>query len=256
MLLIVMVGAAFFASAAASEVLAATNFNATSPLGHDPTGLAYLRETYNSPRGEAFGNSFAMIIVTELGDKTFFIAALLAMRNSRRAVFAGAALGLWLMTVLSAGIGLVLPTFLPKVYTHYAAVVLFAFFGTRQLYDCLQMVRRGEGQGASDELAEVESSLKEKEFRSRSAVAMQALTLTFLAEWGDRSQIATIALSAAKEAVGVTLGGIAGHSCCTCLAVVGGRVLATRISERAVLGAGGALFLAFAIHGVIVGPEA
>jgi len=45
--------------------------------------------------------SFSVIIVSELGDKTFFIAAILAMRHSRIAVFLGAAAALFLMTVLS-----------------------------------------------------------------------------------------------------------------------------------------------------------
>lgn len=45
--------------------------------------------------------SFSVIIVSELGDKTFFIAAILAMRHSRCAVFLGAAAALFLMTVLS-----------------------------------------------------------------------------------------------------------------------------------------------------------
>ena len=35
-------------------------------------------------------NSLIMILVTELGDKTFFIAAILAMRNGRLVVYAGA----------------------------------------------------------------------------------------------------------------------------------------------------------------------
>lgn len=35
-------------------------------------------------------NSLAMIIVTEIGDKTFFIAAVLAMRHGRIVVYAGA----------------------------------------------------------------------------------------------------------------------------------------------------------------------
>lgn len=78
--------------------------------------------------------------------------------------------------------------------------------------------------------------------------------LTFLAEWGDRSQIATIALAAAKDPIGVTIGGIVGHSFCTGLAVVGGRMLAAKISERTVALAGGLLFLIFGLHSCYTGP--
>lgn len=49
----------------------------------------------------AFVASFSVIIVSELGDKTFFIAAIMAMRHMRLTVFGGAIAALALMTVLS-----------------------------------------------------------------------------------------------------------------------------------------------------------
>eukprot|EP00439_Symbiodinium_sp_Y106_P031762 s451_g3.t2 len=139
-----------------------------------------------------------------LCDKTFFIAALLAMRHDRLAVFFGSAGALAAMTALSATIGLVLPKLMPRKYTHWAAVALFVYFGLKLLWEALQMLRSGSGSGPSEELEEVEQSLKEESPKAKQtwAVAGQALTLTFLAEWGDRSQISTIALAAAKDPLG------------------------------------------------------
>ena len=98
-----------------------------------------------SNTGVAFFNSVTMTIATELGDKTFCIAALMAMRYNRIFVFAGAIGALLVMTVLAVGIGVAVPTLLPKTYTHYAAAALFAYFGTRLLREAQQMkVRRGE----------------------------------------------------------------------------------------------------------------
>jgi putative Ca2+/H+ antiporter (TMEM165/GDT1 family) len=45
--------------------------------------------------------SFSVIIVSELGDKTFFIAAIMAMRYNRLTVLVGAMLALGVMTCLS-----------------------------------------------------------------------------------------------------------------------------------------------------------
>lgn len=65
-----------------------------------------------------------------------------------------------------------------------------------------------------------------------SRILMQAFTMTFLAEWGDRSQLTTIILGAREDIYGVIVGGILGHSLCTGLAVIGGRIIAQRISVR------------------------
>ena len=197
---------------------------------------------------EAFVTSFMVIVATELGDKTFFIAAIMAMRHSRFTVWAGAAGALAVMTVLSTAVGHVAPMLLPPALTHYAAVCLFAVFGVRMLRES-----RGASSAASDELEEVEAELEKKEEdvpadeeaaaqteaaakseSKKQKILLQAFTLTFLAEWGDRSQIATIALAAAKEPFGITLGATIGHACCTGLAVIGGKLLASRISERMV----------------------
>jgi putative Ca2+/H+ antiporter (TMEM165/GDT1 family) len=204
-------------------------------------------------------NSFAMILATEIGDKTFCIAALMAMRSNRRAVAFGGISALVVMTILSIAIGMAVPSLLPKQYTHYAAAVLFAGFGLKMLWEA----RTADATGFGEEMAEAEAALASEdkktpgaaatsaeadssadveergEVRSRKgvgpsppvvspvlasasatstgqldgslqlkrdwAVVTQAFTITFLAEWGDRSQIGTIAMAAAQNPFGGAL---------------------------------------------------
>jgi hypothetical protein len=68
-------------------------------------------------------NSLFMIIATEIGDKTFFIAAILAMRHGRLVVYAGAMMALAVMHMLSSMMGFALPALMPRQYTHFASAV-------------------------------------------------------------------------------------------------------------------------------------
>ena len=209
--------------------------------------------------------SGTMILISEIGDKTFFIAAIMAMRHSRATVFAGAVGALGVMTALSAALGWAAPALISKTYTHYLAVALFFFFGCRSLYESLLA---WEGGGMQEELAETEKELgskgskrgasaKQKARRAiLSSTLVETFVITFLAEWGDRSQIATIGLAASEDPFGVTLGGCLGHAVCTGAAVLGGKHMATRVSERAVAITGGALFVLFGVHALVTGVEA
>jgi len=239
--------------------------------------------------------AFIMIIFSEIGDKTFLIAAILAMRHPRIVVFAGAITSLALMSTLSAAMGHVLPSLIPKQWTQLAAAVLFLVFGTKMVLEAKNMkggnekikeeMKEAEEEIENDEAVEVEvdeppnenDSIPMKDIeagspqptgvRSRTAtetrswrdgarnfcnlflgpVFVQAFVLTFLGEWGDRSQIATIALGAAHNVYIVTFGTIVGHTTCTALAVIGGRYISTKISVKHVTFGGAVLFLIFGI---------
>lgn len=74
----------------------------------------------------------------------------------------------------------------------------------------------------------------------------EVASLIFVAEWGDRSMLATIALGAAQSPLGVAGGAIAAHALATLLAVIGGAMMSRHISEKTVGYLGGSLFLVFA----------
>ncbi|KAM0816546.1 hypothetical protein AB5N19_02348 [Seiridium cardinale] len=254
--------------------------------------------------------SLAMILVSEIGDKTFLVAALMAMKHDRMLVFSAAYGALVVMTVLSAVLGHAVPTLIPKKFTSFLAAGLFLVFGVRLLREGMAM---DPNEGVSAEMQEVEMELQEKEHqamkqgRRRSSITpyaveggygrtrksrsqsrfptpprspstspgrspsprgglvgnvgagmsnlfslllspawVQTFVMTFLGEWGDRSQIATIAMAAGQDYWWVTLGAMVGHACCTGVAVLGGKAIAGKVSLKIVTVGGAVAFLVFA----------
>ena len=242
--------------------------------------------------------SLTMILFSEIGDKTFLIAALMAMKHDRMLVFSAAFSALITMTILSAVLGHAVPTLIPKKFTNFLASGLFLIFGFRMLREGLGM---SKDEGVAAEMQEVEMELEEKEHqarkqgRRRSSISpyalemglgrkstrksrsgsrlpspprspssspdrspspprsaikgalgglnnllglllspawVQTFVMTFLGEWGDRSQIATIAMAAGQDYWWVTGGAVSGHAVCTGVAVIGGRAIAGRVSLR------------------------
>jgi putative Ca2+/H+ antiporter (TMEM165/GDT1 family) len=216
----------------------------------------------------AFTASLLLITISELGDKTFFIAVILAMRHPQRLIFTSVLAALALMTVLSVILGQAV-SLLPKIYTHYGAIALFLIFGAKLIYDASQMTSQSEAEVVQDAEETVET------LDSPNAIAklpiigkflngmlsrypwlgigLQAFAMTFLAEWGDRTQISTIALAAAYNPVFVTIGAVLGHGICTAIAVLGGRLIAGKISERVITAIGGILFIIFGITAYLQG---
>merc|ERR1719264_840399 len=248
-----------------------------------------------------FSESISVILVSEIGDKTFFIAAILAMRNNKLTVFLAALSALFLMTVLSALLGWVVTTFIPREITYYTCTAIMFAFALKMLWEAWRM---GEGEleetqkEVEQELAELDDGQSEVSSGRENAgfegpatpteqaatpekqspksneqgwmnnaidrgckenswfgkrclkvfkLFVNTFTLTFIAEWGDRSQLATIVLAGINDVVGVILGGCLGHAICTGGAVLAGALIARFISIRKITFLGALVFLGFAI---------
>ncbi|XP_024524893.1 protein PAM71, chloroplastic-like isoform X2 [Selaginella moellendorffii] len=201
-----------------------------------------------------FTLAFLLIFFSELGDKTFFIAAILASRRSNVAVFTGTFGALVAMTLISVVLGRafhyidgVLPFSLGSneiPLDDLAAVALLIYFGVSTLLDASSM----EGSKSQEEQQEAELAVAGVNGGggSTSSVVISTFALVFVAEWGDKSFFSTIALAAASSPVGVVAGAIAGHGAATLLAVLGGSIMGNYISEKAIAYIGGTLFLVFA----------
>ncbi|CUS24482.1 LAQU0S16e02696g1_1 [Lachancea quebecensis] len=231
---------------------------------------------------KAFFFSISMIAVSEIGDKTFLIAALMAMRYPRLLVFTASASSLFLMTILSGLVGRTFTSWIPESYTHFLAGILFLVFGYKLTLEGLAM---SKDMGVEEELAEVEEEIavqdlnknmkdveggepireSSKNYSKNSAVTkfankvmdlgayiftpvwVQIFSMVFLGEFGDRSQISTIAMASGSDYWFVIWGAVVGHAFCTALAVVGGKMLATKISMRTVTLGGALSFFVFAV---------
>ena len=251
-------------------------------IANSKMSISSISQYYGVSRNFVHGfiATLSVIIVSELGDKTFFIAAIMAMRHPRLTVLSGAIAALALMHVMSALFGALALNVIPKAYTYYISAILFAIFGLKMLKEGYDM----SPEDAQEEMEEVQEVLRKKDDEKKmngdiegaqigsplksatgglssvlklifSAIFLQAFTMTFLAEWGDRSQLATIVLAAREDTWAVIIAGIIGHSLCTGLAVLGGRFIAQKISVRTVTLVGAVVFLLFALTAFFIDPD-
>ena len=218
-----------------------------------------LRQIWNMPASlssdpgvAAFGASLTAITLAELGDKTFFMALILAARHRARDVFVGAFAALTAVTLISLGLGYGLRELLPVAVVPWLAAALFVGCGLKLLVDAQGMTAHE----ADDEEQQAQQAIDEAESQRRIsttwAVIWEAVVLVFIAELGDRTQFATIFLATAPAFTfaGLLAGTLAGHALVTWLAVGAGKWIGGRISEQVLDRLSGGLFIAFGLFAV------
>jgi putative Ca2+/H+ antiporter (TMEM165/GDT1 family) len=174
------------------------------------------------------GATFLVIALAELGDKSQLVCMTLAARHRGLPVVAGALLAFALLNLLAVLFGAAVAAWLPAWVVSAAVAVLFAFFGVHAL-------RYTE----EDETEDV------PEKSGRNALAT-TFVLIFLAEFGDKTQIAVAGLSSASEASAVWLGATLALAATSIAGVLAGRKLLHKLPLVWIHRISGVLFLIMA----------
>jgi len=178
----------------------------------------------------AFWASLIFVVLAEMGDKTQLLAMAFATRYKASTVLWGVFVTTALNHLLAVAVGNYLTAFIPLSTIQIAAAVSFVLFGLWTI--------RGD---------QLEGEDKRFSFSPFWTVAIAF----FLAEMGDKTQLATVALAAKYQSpFAVWSGTNIGMLIADAFGIVVGIVMHKHIPEKAVKWGAALVFIAFGIYGI------
>lgn len=179
------------------------------------------------------GASLLLIALAEIGDKSQLVCMTLAARHRPAPVIIGAISAFAILNLLAVLFGAAVAAWLPEWLVIAAVAILFAIFGISSLR------YRAE---------EEDESIEEKPGHS---VFATTFLLIFLAEFGDKTQIAVAGLSSTSAASAVWAGATLALAGTSVLGVIAGRKLLHKLPLLWIHRISGGFFLLLAVFALI-----
>ncbi len=189
----------------------------------------------------AVASAFGIVFVAELGDKTQLLALGYGARHGLRAVAIGLTIGYAAAGAIAALVGGLVGATLPERPIGLAAGALFLVFAVLAWRD----LDDDDGNDAGDgDLGSAPGSVRRT--ATRTVIGSIALAIA-IAEFGDKTQLATAALAAQANPVATWLGATGGEVAAGMLGAVAGNRIGQRIEPRKIQIASAVLFAGFGV---------
>jgi len=174
-------------------------------------------------------SSYLLIVAAEIGDKSQLVCMTLAARHRALPVVFGAITAFTLLNTLAVTFGVAIAAWIPEYIVSAIVAVLFAVFGLQALF--------------SRQEDEEDETVNEK---SGQGIFWLTFLLIMVAEFGDKTQLAVVALSSAALPAAVWLGSTLALATTSILGVFAGRWVLKKISLTLLHRVSGLIFLCLA----------
>jgi putative Ca2+/H+ antiporter (TMEM165/GDT1 family) len=172
---------------------------------------------------------FLIIFLAEIGDKSQLVCMTLSAKHKAKHVLFGAILAFGILNLIAVQVGAAISGFIPEYYLNIVVAILFAGFGLHSLF--------------SKEDDEEEDC---SEVKSTKHIVFTSFSLIFLAELGDKTQLAVATMSGTQSAVSVWIASTLALTATSALGVFLGSRFLTKIKPSLLHKISGVFFLVMA----------
>jgi len=195
---------------------------------------------------EVLFRSFFVVAVAEMFDKTWFAALICAMTYGRQIVFVASFAALALHVLLAAALGVAISKFFSISTLCFTTAIVFGVLASLYFYEFLQA--KSEDDAIAERSDEAKEAMSTEQGTGPWDRFMRIFFSVFVAEWGDRTQVAMVTLHSSYPWVPVCLGSLVAFFVLTLSAVAAASLLkGTKLSEKLVLGLSAFSFLIFTL---------
>jgi len=173
--------------------------------------------------------SFALIAAAEIGDKSQLVCMTLASRHRAMPVFLGAVAAFAFLNTLAVVFGVAIANWLPEYIVAAIVAFLFAGFGIHSLR------------------VEIEDETEEVREKSGHGIFFTTFLLIAVAEFGDKTQLAVVALSSTAVPLAVWFGSTAALASTSALGILAGRTILQKVPLGLLHKVSGTLFLILSV---------
>jgi Ca2+/H+ antiporter, TMEM165/GDT1 family len=192
--------------------------------------LTDLISTVNWPDMLAIsGSSYLLIFAAEIGDKSQLVCMALAARYKASPVILGSILAFIFLNTLAVTFGIAIANWIPEILISAIVAILFAVFGIHALR--VEDVQDDENVKVS----------------SHSKILFTTFLLISVAEFGDKTQLAVVALSSTSIPTAVWFGSTLALITTSMLGVFAGRTILQKMPITLLHRVSGVIFIILAI---------
>lgn len=181
--------------------------------------------------------SYFLILAAEIGDKSQLVCMALAVRYRATPVLAGSILAFLFLNSIAVIFGSAIAGWIPELVIAIIVSALFLGFGLHALF----------ASADDDDISGKNISDDDIQIKSQRHILLSTFALITLAELGDKTQLAVVALSSQGNPTSVWLGSTLALVTTSMMAVWAGRTLLQRIPIVLLHRISGALFIALSV---------